>query len=42
MLTVMPIGATQLGWYLYDQQTGFDFGMIVGDINSNLCCLVDV
>ncbi|MDA9644941.1 hypothetical protein N9S89_01890 [Candidatus Pelagibacter sp.] len=30
MLTVMPIGATQLGWYLYDQQTGFDFGMIVG------------
>ncbi|MDC1156171.1 hypothetical protein OAS94_01805 [Candidatus Pelagibacter sp.] len=30
MLTVMPIGATQLGWFLYDQQTGFDFGMIVG------------
>ena len=30
MLTVMPIGATQLGWYLYDKQTGFDFGMIVG------------
>ena len=30
MLTVMPIGATQLGWYFYDQQTGFDFGMIVG------------
>jgi hypothetical protein len=30
MLTVMPIGATQLGWYLYDQQTGYDFGMIVG------------
>ena len=26
----MPIGATQLGWYFYDQQTGFDFGMIVG------------
>ena len=26
----MPIGATQLGWYLYDKQTGFDFGMIVG------------
>ena len=22
--------ATQLGWYLYDQQTGFDYGMIVG------------
>ena len=30
MLTIMPIGATQLGWYLYDQQTGYDFGMIVG------------
>ena len=30
MLTVIPIGATQLGWYLYDKQTGFDFGMIVG------------
>ena len=30
MLTIRPIGATQLGWYLYDQQTGFDFGMIVG------------
>ena len=30
MLTVMPIGATQLGWYLYDQQTGYDFVMIVG------------
>ena len=30
MLTVMPIGAVQLGWYLYDQQTGYDFGMIVG------------
>ena len=30
LLTVMPIGATQLGWYLYDKQTGFDFGMIAG------------
>ena len=30
MLTVTPIGATQLGWYFYDKQTGFDFGMIVG------------
>ena len=30
ILTVTPICATQLGWYLYDQQTGFDFGMIVG------------
>ena len=30
ILTVPPIGATQLGWYLYDMQTGFDYGMIVG------------
>jgi hypothetical protein len=30
ILTVTPICATQLGWYLYDQQTGFDFGRIVG------------
>ena len=30
ILTVPPIGATQLGWYLYDQQTGYDYGMIVG------------
>ena len=30
LLTIPPIGATQLGWYLYDQQTGFDYGMIVG------------
>ena len=30
MLTIPPIGATQLGWYLYDMQTGFDYGMIVG------------
>ena len=30
ILTVPTIGATQLGWYLYYQQTGFDYGMIVG------------
>ena len=30
MLTIMPIGARQLGWYVYDQQTGLDVGMIVG------------
>ena len=29
ILTVPPIGAT-LGWYLYDRQTGYDYGMIVG------------
>ena len=33
ILTVPPIGATQLGWYLYDMQTGFDYGMIVGTIS---------
>ena len=30
ILTGPPIGATQLGWYLYDMQTGFDYGMIAG------------
>ena len=30
ILTIPPIGATHLGWYLYDQQTGFDYGMIIG------------
>ena len=30
ILTIPPIGATQLGWYLYDKQTGFDYGMIIG------------
>ena len=30
ILTVPTIGATQLGWYLYDRQTGYDYGMIVG------------
>ena len=30
ILTIPPIGATQLGWYLYDQQTVFDYGMIIG------------
>ena len=30
ILTIPPIGATQLGWYLYDIKTGFDYGMIVG------------
>ena len=30
ILTVPTIGATQLGWYLYDQQTVFYYGMIVG------------
>ena len=33
LLTIPPIGATQLGWYLHDMQTGFDYGMIVGVIS---------
>jgi len=28
LLTAIPIGATQLGWYFYGKQVGFDFGMI--------------
>ena len=30
ILTVIPIGATQLGWYLDDKQVGLDYGMIAG------------
>ena len=30
ILTIPPIGATQLGWYLYDKQVGLDYGMIAG------------
>ena len=30
ILTVPPIGATQLGWYLYGMQVGLDYGMIAG------------
>ena len=33
LLTLPTIGATQLGWYLHDRQTGFDYGMIVGTIS---------
>ena len=33
ILTIPPIGATQIGWYFFDQQTGFDYGMIVGTIS---------
>ena len=38
LLTVPPIGATQLGWYLHDMQTGFDYGMIVGTMT--IACLL--
>ena len=30
LLTVVPIGATQLGWYLYNKQVGLDYGMMAG------------
>ena len=30
LLSEIPIGATQLGWYLYGKQVGFDYGMITG------------
>ena len=30
ILTVIPIGATQLGWYFYNKQVGFDYGMRAG------------
>ena len=33
ILTIPPIGATQLGLYLHDKQTGFDYGMIVGTVS---------
>ena len=33
LLTVPPIGATQLGWYFHNMQTGFDYGMIVGTVS---------
>ena len=33
LLTVAPIGATQIGWHLHDMQTGFDYGMIVGTVS---------
>ena len=32
ILTAVPIGATQLGWYLYGKEVGFNFGMIAGTI----------
>ena len=33
LLTIPPIGATQIGRYFHDQQTGFDYGMIVGTVS---------
>ena len=33
LLTIAPIGATQIGWHLHDMQTGFDHGMIVGIVS---------
>ena len=33
LLTIPPIGATQLCWYFFGKQRGFDCGMIVGVIS---------
>ena len=33
ILTAIPIGATQLGWYLYGKQVGFNFGMVAGTVS---------
>ena len=33
ILTIPPIGATQLGWYLYNKQVGFNFGMVAGTVS---------
>ena len=33
LLTAVPIGATQLGWYFYGKQAGFNFGMVAGTIS---------
>ena len=30
ILTVPPMAASLRGWYLYDMQTGFEYGMIAG------------
>ena len=32
ILTVIPIGATQLGWHLFGKQVGFNFGMVAGTV----------
>ena len=36
ILTIPPIGATQLGWYPYALQPGFDYGMIIGTLSGIL------
>ena len=33
ILTAIPIGATQLGWYWYGKQVGFNFGMVAGTVS---------
>ena len=42
LLTATNIGATQLGWYLHDKQTGFDYGMIAGTFIGNISRLFNV
>ena len=33
ILTIIPIGATQVGWYYFGKETGFNFGMVAGIIS---------
>ena len=33
ILTAIPIGATQLRWYLSGKQVGFNIGMVAGTIS---------
>ena len=40
ILTIPPIGATQLGWYFYDQQDRLRYDC--WNIFGYICCLVDV
>ena len=41
ILTVIPIGATQLGWYLYDKQVSLDRNDC-WNIFGYTCCIFDV
>ena len=36
ILTVPPIGATQLGWYFFGSEVGINIGMVVGVISVSV------
>jgi len=36
ILTIIPIGATQVGWYYFGKETGFNFGMVAGIISVTI------